>query len=50
MNGLRRLQLGADSNLGFFGGSNMPQEVGRILDFAVTAAMGVNVEFQKQEV
>jgi hypothetical protein len=37
-------------HLGFFGGSNMPRKLNGFLDFAQHAAMGVNVEVQKQEV
>ena len=42
--------LAQASNLGFFWRQQLAAEVGRILDFAETAAMGGFVEVQKQEV
>jgi hypothetical protein len=43
-------RLAEVSNLGFFWRQQHAAEVGRILDFAGTAAIGGNVEIQKREV
>jgi len=50
MKGLRKPFGYAGGNLGFFWRQQHAAEVGRTLDFAERAAIGANVEVQKQEV